>query len=268
MSRTPIASVGTALLLLSAAAAGGFPQVESESGGRAGDSDAAGRAEEPAADDRASERLQMVERQIAAPRDGRDPVRDSAVLAAMRAAPRHRFVPEDLQAHAYADSPLPIGSGQTISQPYIVAYMTELLQLTPESRVLEVGTGSGYQAAVLAELTPHVFTIEILEELAERARRSLAAAGYGGVHTRQGDGYHGWPEEAPFDAIIVTAAAGHLPAPLWEQLKPGGRVVIPIGGAYEVQRLVLVKKRADGTRESESLMGVRFVPLTGGAGTR
>jgi protein-L-isoaspartate(D-aspartate) O-methyltransferase len=170
-----------------------------------------------------------------------------------------------MRSRAYHDSPLPIGHGQTISQPYIVGYMTEQLRLTAQSKVLEIGTGSGYQAAVLAEVTSRVFTIEILEALAERALGDLRSAGYDSVRARQGDGYFGWPEEAPFDAIIVTAAAGHLPPPLWEQLEPGGRIVIPIGGVYEVQRLVLLTKKEDGGRKSESLMGVRFVPMTGQA---
>jgi protein-L-isoaspartate(D-aspartate) O-methyltransferase len=216
-------------------------------------------------DERVRERLQMVEDQIAEPRDGRDAVRDRRVLDAMRAVPRHLFVPEKMRSRAYRDSPLPIGHGQTISQPYIVAYMTEQLRLTAQSKVLEIGTGSGYQAAVLAGVTSRVFTIEILEALAERALGDLRSAGYDSVRVRQGDGYFGWPEEAPFDAIIVTAAAGHLPPPLWEQLEPGGRIVIPIGGVYEVQRLVLLTKKDDGRRESESLMGVRFVPMTGQA---
>lgn len=205
----------------------------------------------------------MVARQIAEPPHGREPVVDAGVLDAMRTVPRHLFMPEEVRSAAYEDSPLPIGYGQTISQPYIVAYMTEHLRLTPESKVLEVGTGSGYQAAVLAELTPKVFTIEILETLAARARETLSATGYDSVQVRRGDGYFGWPEEAPFDAIIVTAAAGHLPPPLWEQLKPGGRIVIPIGGTYEFQRLVVMTKTVDGRRESESLLGVRFVPMTG-----
>jgi protein-L-isoaspartate(D-aspartate) O-methyltransferase len=141
--------------------------------------------------------------------------------------------------------------------------MTELLELTPESKVLEIGTGSGYQAAVLAHLTPHVYTIEILEPLAGRSSRVLEEQGYAAVQTRHSDGYYGWPEAGPFDAIIVTCAAGHLPSPLWEQLAPGGRIVIPIGGVYSVQRLVVIKKSPDGKRSSESVMGVRFVPMTG-----
>lgn len=215
--------------------------------------------------ERKREREQMVRVQIAQGLRGRDPVSDTAILQAMRTAPRHRFVPQDLQDQAYADTPLPIGKGQTISQPYIVAVMTELLQLTPESRVLEVGTGSGYQAAVLAHLTPHVYSIEIIKALAEQAGTTLQGQGYRDIRIRNADGYLGWPEAAPFDAIIVTCAAGHLPQPLWEQLKPGGRIVIPIGGAYTVQRLVVMEKAEDGSRSSRTVMAVRFVPMTGKA---
>ncbi|UCG53743.1 MAG: protein-L-isoaspartate(D-aspartate) O-methyltransferase [Candidatus Latescibacterota bacterium] len=195
----------------------------------------------------------------------RDAVTDRDVLRAMRIVPRHAFVPSKLASRAYDDTPLPIGHGQTISQPYIVAYMTELLELTPKSKVLEIGTGSGYQAAVLAQLTPHVYTIEILQPLAERAARTLEEQGYTGVDLRHADGYYGWPEAAPFDAIIVTCAAGHLPPPLWDQIKPGGRIVIPIGGTYSVQRLVVIEKTQDGKRKTDSVMGVRFVPMTGQA---
>jgi len=192
-----------------------------------------------AAGERVDERTLMVEAQIAHPHDGRAPVRDGKVLEAMRAVPRHAFCPPVVRARAYADSPLPIGEGQTISQPYIVAVMTELLALEPDSKVLEIGTGSGYQAAVLASLTKHVYTIEILKPLQERASKALREQGFSTVQTRLSDGYYGWPEAGPFDAIIVTAAAGHLPPPLWAQLKPGGRMVIPIGSPYEVQRLVV-----------------------------
>ncbi|UCH85807.1 MAG: protein-L-isoaspartate(D-aspartate) O-methyltransferase [Candidatus Latescibacterota bacterium] len=205
----------------------------------------------------------MVKNQIASPGWTRDGVTDEAVLAAMRAVPRHVFVPSKYAPRAYDDTPLPIGHGQTISQPYMVAAMTELLQLTSKSRVLEIGTGSGYQAAVLAHLTPHVYTIEILEPLAERSALTLEEQGYTGVQTRYADGYYGWPEAAPFDAIIVTCAAGHLPSPLWDQLAAGGRIVIPIGNRYSVQRLVVIEKTTDGKRKSESVMGVRFVPMTG-----
>jgi len=217
------------------------------------------------AGERAEERALMVQRQIEHPSDGRLGVSDKAVLAAMKTVPRHVFVPEVQRARAYRDSPLPIGHGQTISQPYMVAIMTELLDLDPTSRVLEIGTGSGYQAAVLAQPTPHVYTIEIVQPLAQRARSTLKQQGYDDVHCRTGDGYHGWPEHAPFDVIIVTCAAGHLPPPLWEQLAPGGRIVIPIGGVYEVQRLVVLTKQTDGSRRSRTVMPVRFVPMTGEA---
>ena len=207
-------------------------------------------------------RERMVTRQIQQPLDGRTPVRSEGVCAAMRAVPRHAFVPAHLRGQAYADSPLPIGHDQTISQPYIVALMTELLELTPESKVLEVGTGSGYQAAVLAHLTPHVYTIEIVEPLAERAARILRELGYDSIQCRRGDGYLGWPEHAPFDAVIVTCAADDIPPPLWAQLKPGGRMVIPVGEADAVQQLVVIRKTEDGERRSRTVIPVRFVPLT------
>ena len=216
----------------------------------------------PAASERIEERKALVDRRIATPHWGSTAVKDEKVLAAMRTVPRHAFVPSANRSRAYADTPLPIGHGQTISQPYIVALMTELLELTPEQKVLEIGTGSGYQAAVLAHLTPHVYTIEIIEPLAKRAEKALREQGYKEVHCKRADGYHGWKEEAPFDAIIVTCAAGHLPPPLWDQLKCGGRMVIPIGGQYEVQRLVLVTKQEDGSRRSRTVLDVRFVPLT------
>lgn len=202
-------------------------------------------------------REQMVRTQIEA-----RGVRDGNVLAALRKVPRHRFVPSNLDQRAYDDTPLPIGYGQTISQPYIVAYMTEVLELSGKEKVLEIGTGSGYQAAVLAEITPHVFTIEIIPELAERARRTLDETGYSFVKTRTGDGYYGWEEESPFDAIIVTAAAGHVPPPLLNQLRKGGKIVIPLGGPYEVQMLTLVEKMKDGTFRTTQLLPVRFVPFT------
>ncbi len=195
-------------------------------------------------------------------------VRDPKVLAALRKVPRHRFVPLNLEERAYDDTPLPIGYGQTISQPYIVAYMTEVLQLKGGEKVLEIGTGSGYQAAVLAEITTHVYTIEIIPELADRARKALDDTGYGFVRTRKGDGYYGWEEESPFDAIIVTAAAGHVPPPLLNQLKAGGRIVIPLGGPYEVQMLTLVEKGIDSTFRTTQLMPVRFVPFTRKTDTR
>ena len=216
----------------------------------------------PAATERADERARMVEQQIARQRLGGRPIKDQAVLNAMRTVPRHVFVPKARRRQAYDDSPLPIGYGQTISQPYIVAMMSELLELKEDAKVLEIGTGSGYQAAVLAHLTPNVYTLEIIDPLFERAAGVLGSQDYGEVRTRHGDGYFGWAEHAPFDAIIVTCAAGHLPPPLWEQLKPGGRIVIPIGGPYEVQRLIVMTKQLDGSRRSTTVMSVRFVPLT------
>jgi protein-L-isoaspartate(D-aspartate) O-methyltransferase len=225
----------------------------------------AGGPDPPAAGERADERTRMVEQQMAHPRDGRIRVTDETVLAAMRTAPRHVFVPEGRRGLAYRDYPLSIGHGQTISQPYIVALMTELLELEEGKRVLEIGTGSGYQAAVLAHLTSEVYTIEIVEPLYERAKGVLAEQGYDTITCRRGDGYFGWSEHAPFDVIIVTCAAGHLPPPLWEQLAPGGRIVMPIGGPYQTQRLVVFTKEPDGTRRSKTVLGVRFVPMTGEA---
>jgi protein-L-isoaspartate(D-aspartate) O-methyltransferase len=188
----------------------------------------------------------------------------ASVLDAMRRTPRHAFVPADLRDLAYADRPLPIGYGQTISQPYIVALMTDLLRLAPGGRALEIGTGSGYQAAILSELGHEVYTIEIVPALAEQAAERLSDLGYDTVHIRQGDGYFGWPDAAPFDAIVVTAAASQIPPPLLEQLKPGGRMVIPIGAAFLTQQLMLVEKLADGSIRTEALLPVVFVPLTGG----
>jgi len=208
-------------------------------------------------------RERMVREQIAEPPDSRNPVKDEKVLSAMRTVPRHLFVkPSDLSA-AYGDHPLPIGYGQTISQPYVVALMTEMLQLKPEHRVLEVGTGSGYQAAVLSRLVGDVYTVEIKPILAERSRTLLQELGFRNVHAREGDGYFGWREEAPFDGIIVTCAAGHIPPPLLAQLRQGGRMVIPVGGFYEVQRLMVVTKDEDGMVRTQELLPVRFVPMTG-----
>ena len=212
--------------------------------------------------ERAVERRRMVERQIERPRDGRATVTNKQVIKAMLAVPRHAFVPAAVRRHAYADAALPIEHGQTISQPYVVALMTEQLRVTPDSRVLEVGTGSGYQAAVLAQLTPHVYSIEIVKELAESAARTLKEQGYASVSVRAGDGYKGWPEHAPFDAIIVTCAPEELPEPLWEQLKPGGRIVIPVGSADRVQELVVVSKTPDGQRRMQTVTKVQFVPMT------
>ena len=182
---------------------------------------------------------------------------------ARRAVPRHEFVPESRRRQAYTDTPLPIGHGQTISQPYMVAAMTELLQLKEGDRVLEIGTGSGYQAAVLNELTPYVYTIEIVEPLHKQSKDRFKRLGYKTIQTKFADGYDGWPEHGPFDAIIVTCAAGHVPPPLWEQLKVGGRMVIPVGGVYEMQRLLVLTKQKGDRRESRSVMPVRFVPMTG-----
>ena len=190
-------------------------------------------------------------------------LRDKSVLEVMAAVPRHEFVPADNSRWAYADRPLPIGFGQTISQPYMVAEMTRLLKLKPNSRVLEIGTGSGYQAAVLAHFTPHVYTIEIVKPLAESARKRLKRLGYSVVKVRAGDGYHGWSRKVRFDAIIVTCAAGRIPPPLIRQLAPGGRMVIPVGRPFATQSLMLLEKQADGSIRSKSLMGVAFVPMTG-----
>ncbi len=200
-------------------------------------------------------RRQMVDRQI----KGRGIV-DQATLRAMVTVPRHLFVPDYLQRQAYMDGPLPIGHGQTISQPYIVAYMTEILHIKPQHRVLEIGTGSGYQAAVLAELTDQVYTMEIIPELADSAGKRLKRIGYSSVNVRQGDGYHGWPEGAPFDGIMVTAAAEFIPPPLLQQLGEGGRMIIPVGSPFYVQHLMLVEKK-QGKITTRSLMLVRFVPF-------
>jgi len=207
-------------------------------------------------DDRREERLRMVERQIRA-----RGVTDPRVLATMEKVPRHEFVPADVLDQAYNDYPLPIGYGQTISQPYIVAVMTELLKLKPGEKALEIGTGSGYQAAILAELTDKVYSIEIIPQLAERARATLDRLGYHYVVTRQGDGYWGWPEYAPFDAIIVTAAPDHVPQPLLEQLADGGRMVIPVGPPGGYQSLWLITRKGD-EYHNFNWGGVAFVPLT------
>ena len=200
-------------------------------------------------------RQRMVAEQIAA-----RGITNQAVLDAMRRVPRHRFVPTSQAAHAYEDRPLQIGHDQTISQPYIVAYMTQALGLSAGDRVLEVGTGSGYQAAVLAEIVKDVYTIEIVPELAEQSEKTLKALGYQNVKVRHGDGYRGWPEEAPFDAIIVTAAPRFIPQPLIDQLAVEGRLVIPVGDWY--QELVIVTKTAEGVTEHRTIP-VRFVPMTG-----
>ena len=187
---------------------------------------------------------------------------DPRVMQAMNKVPRHEFVPESEKRYAYENRPLPIGYGQTISQPYIVAIMTDLMKLEPGDRVLEIGTGSGYQAAVLAELVQEVYSIEIIGDLARRARTTLDQQGYEKIKTRVGDGYYGWQEQAPFDAIVVTAAADHVPPPLIKQLKPGGRMLIPVGSRFMTQQLILVTKTGDDIT-TRLLLPVRFVPLTG-----
>ena len=215
---------------------------------------------DPADADRRAERDSMVAEQIA----GRG-VSDPKVLDAMRAVPRHVFVPENERRNAYADRPLPIGHGQTISQPYIVAFMTELLELTGKEKVLEIGTGSGYQAAVLAETTAEVYSIEIIEPLLAAGNAALESAGYTTVETKAGDGYYGWEDHAPFDRIIVTAAAGHIPPPLVEQLAPDGIIVIPIGSPYQVQTLIRAVRHPERGLTTENIATVRFVPMTGRA---
>jgi protein-L-isoaspartate(D-aspartate) O-methyltransferase len=206
-----------------------------------------------------SARLAMVRDQIEA-----RGVRDARVLDAMREVPRHRFVPDDIAPRAYQDRPHPIGYDQTISQPYIVAFMTDALRLKGHEKVLEIGTGSGYQAAVLAKLVPHVYTIEIVEPLAKRAAQTLRTLGFSNVVVRAGDGYRGWPEHAPFDAIMLTAAPEKIPQPLVDQLKPGGTLVAPVGERWD-QELVRIRKLPDGGVERERLLPVRFVPMTGEA---
>jgi protein-L-isoaspartate(D-aspartate) O-methyltransferase len=206
-------------------------------------------------------RRAMVE-EITAERPGLPARFDQRVKNAMSRVPRHLFVPSAQQPHAYENRPLPIGHGQTISQPYIVVLMTDLLRLRKEDAVLEVGAGSGYQAAVLAELVGKVYTIEIVEPLAAEARHRLERLGYRNVDVRTGDGYKGWEERAPFDAIMVTAGADEVPPPLVQQLKPGGRMVIPVGSAWSVQHLMLIEKLADGSIQSRKVLPVRFVPFT------
>jgi protein-L-isoaspartate(D-aspartate) O-methyltransferase len=190
-------------------------------------------------------------------------IRDARVLAAMRTVPRDRFVPETSRRSAYEDMPLPIGRGQTISQPYIVAYMAEALQLRGGERVLEVGSGSGYAAAVLSRIGSEVYGIEIEQELYDRSVVTIGELGYSNVHLRRGDGFRGWPEKAPFDAIVLSCAAEKIPEPLWEQLAVGGRLLLPRGSADAIQELVLVTKTAEGPRE-ERLAPVRFVPMRRG----
>ena len=216
---------------------------------RAGDADARFRAR----------RLAMVKDHVAG-----EGIKDSAALNAMRVVPRHEFVPADLRDEAYENHPLPIGLGQTISQPYIVGFMTEIVRPRPGMRILEVGTGSGYQAAVLAAAGAQVYTIEIFQQLADSARKRLERLGYRDVTVRHGDGHDGWPDAAPFDAVMVTAAAGHIPPALTRQLRPGGRMVIPVGSVYGAQYLILVEKDAKGTLRTRNLLPVMFVPMLSG----
>lgn len=233
MSTTALSWLGIAMLLMSA--------------------DCAGRLE-----DSDFQRTKMVREQLAA-RDITDP----AVLEAMSEVKRHLFVPEELRSRAYWDQPLPIGHDQTISQPYIVALMTQLGRASSADKALDVGTGSGYQAAVLSRLVEEVYSIEIICELAEQARGRLDRLGYDNVTVRCGDGYAGWPEQAPFDVIIVAAAPNEVPQPLIDQLAPGGRLVIPVGDVH--QELVVIEKHEDGSIERHAYGGVRFVPMTGRA---
>ena len=206
--------------------------------------------------------VQEHERMVTVQLEGRD-ITDPEVLRTMRKVPRHQFVPEDMLNRAYEDHPLPIGEGQTISQPYIVALMTQVVEVKLGDRVLEIGTGSGYQAAVLAELTDEVYTIEIIETLGRRAGGRLRELGYSQIHTKIGDGYYGWEEYAPYDAIVVTCAPDHIPRPLVAQLKVGGRMVIPVGPPGAYQSLWLLEKQADGGVQRRFLIGVGFVPMTG-----
>jgi protein-L-isoaspartate(D-aspartate) O-methyltransferase len=210
------------------------------------------------ADPQAGARLAMVRDQI----EG-EGISDPRVLQAMRDVPRHLFVPAGVRSRAYQARPLPIGEGQTISQPYIVAFMTEILRLKPTDRVLEVGTGSGYQAAVASRIAREVYTVEIFESLASGSRRTLSELGFRNVHVRQGDGYFGWEENAPFDAIIVTCAGGHIPPPLLRQLKNGGRMILPVGGPFLTQNLVFIEKSADGSVTQRNVLPVAFVRLLG-----
>jgi len=210
----------------------------------------------PPTSERQTERDRMVSVQIM-----ERGIKHEATLRSMRKVERHKLVPSAQRHNAYRDSPLPIGFGQTISQPYIVAFMTESVNPAQGQKVLEIGTGSGYQAAILAEIVDEVYTIEIIRELGERAIKDLNALGYKNIHVKIGDGYFGWPEHAPFDAIVVTAAAEYIPPPLIEQLKDGGKMIIPVGSQFMTQQLVLVEKRGNRIR-SRNLMPVRFVPFT------
>jgi len=231
---------------------------------------AGGMMETQAQDAWEPQRRRMVEEIVALAREARAATGRATlserVLAAMAKVPRHELVPAEQKAVAYANRPLPIGLGQTISQPFIVALMTDLMEVKPGDRVLEIGTGSGYQAAVLAELAATVYTIEIVEPLAREAAGRLNQLGYRNVVAKVGDGYQGWPEHAPFDAIMVTAAPREVPQPLIEQLKPGGRLVVPIGGQAAGQALLLIEKKTDGTVMRRNILAVSFVPLTDKSG--
>lgn len=215
------------------------------------------------ADDFTAQRKALIEEVREYARRDYPPGVEESVLQAMMRVERHEFVPEKSRSQAYRNHPLPIGHGQTISQPYIVAVMTDLLKISPDHTVLEIGTGSGYQAAILAELVERVYSIEIVEPLAQQVKERLARLGYANITTRLGDGYYGWEQHAPFDSIIVTAAASHVPPPLVAQLKPGGRMVIPVGGPFQVQFLLLIEKDLQGEVTSRQITAVRFVPLTG-----
>ena len=237
------------LILVLTCCDGALNETSSQSGRESSD---------PAEDSFVRVRAQMVRQQL----ERRD-IQNKRVLAAMENVPRHRFVPGDLQRVAYQDSPLPIGNGQTISQPYIVALMTQLVDPQPDSKVLDVGTGSGYQAAILGELADEVYSIEIVEPLAVSAKRRLGELGYKNITVRHGDGYAGWESESPFDVIVVAAAPDHIPPALIEQLAPGGRLVIPVGD--RLQSLMLVQKQQDGTVTRTNVAPVAFVPMTGKA---
>ena len=224
-------------------------------------------AQPAAAQDFAAERRRMVEDIAALVRETRAEIGkaafDERVMSVLARVPRHEFVPADRVSYAYQNRPLPIGHGQTISQPYIVALMTDLARVQPDHKVLEVGTGSGYQAAVMSQLAKAVYTIEIIEPLGIQAAQRLKTLGYTNVQVRVGDGYNGWEEHAPYDTILVTAAASHIPPPLLRQLKAGGRMVIPVGAAFMVQQLMLVEKSLEGTVSTRQILPVAFVPLTG-----
>ncbi|MGD2270176.1 MAG: protein-L-isoaspartate(D-aspartate) O-methyltransferase [Desulfobacterales bacterium] len=211
-----------------------------------------------------SQKFEQARHRMVADQIQRRGIANPDVLAAMSKTYRHLFVPEGIQSRAYSDRPLPIGEGQTISQPYIVALMTESLNITRDSRVLEIGTGSGYQAAVLAKIVKQVYTIEIKEKLFKKASQLLQTLGYDNIETLLGDGYFGWEEKAPFDGIMITAAVDHIPPPLLKQLKNGGRLILPLGNPFAYQNLVLVTKQ-DGDYTVEQITGVLFVPLTGHA---